>query len=95
MNGDSAVQGWHLDKRVSVGHLITTLAVIGTLIAWGISVERRMTKAEVEIEHLINDTVEIKESVRDSMTEIKTALRDINLRLDNILQEHGQFKRGN
>jgi len=33
---------WHLDKRVSVGHLITTIAVVGAAALWLLRLEGRI-----------------------------------------------------
>ena len=33
---------WHLDKRVSVGHLITTLAMVGAAALWMLRIEGRI-----------------------------------------------------
>ncbi len=33
---------WHLDKRINVGHIFTTLGLLAGLFTWGSSVETRI-----------------------------------------------------
>ena len=37
---------WHIDKRVSVGHLITTLMLAGAIFAWAVKQDQRLTRIE-------------------------------------------------
>jgi len=41
--------GWHLDKRISIGHIFTTLSVAFALMVWMSSLENRVTVNEVKI----------------------------------------------
>ena len=38
---------WHLDKRISVGHLVTTGTLLLGIVLWGARMETRITVAEV------------------------------------------------
>lgn len=44
-------QGWHIKKEVSVGHIITTIAMLIALAAWARTVETRITALEVAKEY--------------------------------------------
>jgi len=41
--------GWHLDKKISIGHLITTGTVAVALIAWMLQLEGQVSVHEVRI----------------------------------------------
>jgi hypothetical protein len=41
--------GWHLDKKISIGHLITTGTVAVAMIAWMLQLENRVSVHEVRI----------------------------------------------
>jgi hypothetical protein len=41
--------GWHLDKRISLGHLVTTATVTVALLTWMFALENRVTVNEVRI----------------------------------------------
>lgn len=37
---------WHLDKRVNLGHLLTTLSLAVAIFAWGSAMDRRVAVLE-------------------------------------------------
>ncbi|MFT5439125.1 MAG: hypothetical protein ACI9MJ_000986 [Alphaproteobacteria bacterium] len=39
-------RGWHLDKRVSVGHIVTTLAVAVSVVIWLNNIDKRISVVE-------------------------------------------------
>jgi hypothetical protein len=39
-------RGWHLDRRVSVGHIVTTLAVAVSLVIWLNDIDKRISVLE-------------------------------------------------
>ena len=63
-----AKQAWHLDKTVSIGHLITTLTVAGSVLIWAMNVSTRVSVLESEVVHgkLMDERLEsqLKESVQ-------------------------------
>jgi hypothetical protein len=42
--------GWHLDKKISIGHLITTGTVAVAMIAWMLQLENQVSVHEVRID---------------------------------------------
>ena len=55
MTPDSDDRRWHLDKRLNVGHLITTLALAASVVAWGNTMDKRVTVSETNIAALFKD----------------------------------------
>jgi len=39
--------GWQIKKEISYGHIVTTICMFFSLVAWGVSVEKRLTTVEV------------------------------------------------
>lgn len=37
---------WHIDKRVSISHLMTTIAAVGVIFVWGSAMETRVALLE-------------------------------------------------
>jgi beta-lactam-binding protein with PASTA domain len=57
---DETPGGWHLDKRVSVGHIVTTLmALLAALFAYA-NLETRVSVLEVQTNSVKEDIGEIK-----------------------------------
>ena len=42
--------GWHIDKRLSISHLITTAMMLGGLLWWAAGMEGRMALIEREVQ---------------------------------------------
>lgn len=84
MSDEYRIDGWHLDKRISVGHLITTITIIISFVAWMMNMEQQM--AEVRQLTLSNTSRldHIEKSVDGHYIEIIRRLE----RLDDRLSEH-------
>lgn len=46
---------WHLDKRVSVGHLVSTLVIVITFVLWLMNLDARLQLAQQTVEEIIRD----------------------------------------
>lgn len=90
--GAGPMSGWHVDKRVSIGHIVTTLAVaIGMILYLGRvegRVEQNATNLRNEIEQrkIADEVLEQRLSrnevrVERDLSEIKSALRRIEEKL--------------
>lgn len=49
MSDASEWHGWHLDKRVSIGHVVTTITVAASVMIFGLRLEGRVAVNEVQI----------------------------------------------
>lgn len=76
---------WKVDKHISWGHILTTLAMIVSAITWGNKIDSRVELNAREIEHVSKE--QDKESVRldNVRLEIKGDLRMINDKLDRLI----------
>lgn len=77
-------RGWHMDKTVSVSHIISTLLLAVSAFWWASSVDRRVDSNLQEIEHLTALWVREREEREASRREFKADLRDIGSKLDKM-----------
>ena len=70
---------WHLDKKLNVGHLLTTLSLAGALIVWGMNMESRINVHQSEIES-------IKEHSKESNDRLISAIDKIDNKLDRLIE---------
>jgi hypothetical protein len=79
---DNQKNGWHLDKTFSVSHLLTTVGIMITALAWASKQDARITsleegrKTQAEIdrrqdESRTNDMQYIRDAVREIRSDIK------------------------
>ena len=78
--------GWHLDKRISIGHLVTTITVTAAICAWMFQLENRVAVAEVRVE-------QVERNVAASHTERAVQYAEIIRRLEHIDQKIDQKHR--
>ena len=57
---DEKYYGWHLDKRVSVGHLATTLVVVATFVVWLMSMNGEIQLVKNEVIRNKSDVADIR-----------------------------------
>lgn len=79
--------GWHIDKRISVGHLITTLTVTVAVIAWSFRMEGRINLNEVKIQ---NNEQAIKNLRVDGLSQNAEIIRRLEVmdeKLDRRLEQ--------
>jgi len=75
---------WHLDRRVSVGHLVTTLTFLVAMVLWGARLETRIalmedrahTQARVDARQDL-ETQRVREEIREE-------LKSLNLKIDRF-----------
>lgn len=83
--GDSATQDerrrraydnqWHLDKRLNVGHILTTILIIFSFMAWANTQDKRIT------------TLEVQQKYSDQIAnEIKDQLTKLNQKMDKLVE---------
>lgn len=75
---------WHLDKSVSVGHIITTLAAVGAFVAWAMRQESRVTNIEAMTKQNAQAIEMEKADRKDLKNEIRSELREIRAILEGM-----------
>ena len=83
-SGGLLPDGWHVDKRISIGHIFTTLSVALALMVWMTSLEQRVTVSEVKI---IAVEKAYEKAVVDQGTQYVEIIRRLE-RLDQKIDTH-------
>ena len=74
---------WHLDKSVSVGHILTTVIMIGAFMVWMMAQSSRITKLETQ--QTYND---------DSLATLHNTIQTVDNKVDQILIRLGVPQNG-
>ena len=75
--------GWHLDKRVSVGHIVTTITVAIGLAVFLLRLESRVDINSQAITYNTERINDAEQRMKDDMTDIKGSLVRIEAKLDS------------
>lgn len=77
-------RSWHLDKSVSIGHIVTTLVAVGAFVAWAMRQENRIATVEtITKQNTLSIEVE-KADRKDLKNEIRAELREIRALLEEM-----------
>lgn len=71
--------GWHLDRRISLGHLVTTVTFLVAMVLWGARLETRITVTETTVQAQ-------KEQVNTGLHDVKVRLQNIEAKLDRAIE---------
>lgn len=77
---------WHLDKTISVGHLVSTLVIAVSVFSWAMALDKRVEQNSLAIAHLKEQQATEQKRIQDIRQEIKQDLRDINTKLDRLIE---------
>lgn len=83
---DNPKPHWHLDRNVSVGHIASTFMIFVSFVMWAINMDKKVEQNALSIQHLAELRDEDQSRQEASMSELKSNLRDINLKLDRLIE---------
>ena len=86
---DRRKQAWHLDKTISISHLLATGSVTIGLITWGMSMATRVSVLEAEIAHSQANDARIESQLKESVGRIEAAV----IRIEAALREKQDKRR--
>ena len=74
-------EGWHVDKRVSVSHLLATATLAVGLVQWGTAIDQRVAALENRLEQEHAQQLQVDDAQDESR---ESAVRQVASRLDRI-----------
>jgi len=83
-------RSWHLDKTISVGHLVSTLVIAISVFSWAVTLDKRVEQNSIAIVHLKEQQANEQKRLQELRQEIKQDLRDINQKLDRLIENQGK-----
>lgn len=86
MKPDIERQAWHLDKTISVGHLLSTVIIAISVFSWASAVGRRVEQNAQAIKYLSKEQTADQHRLDALRSEIKIDLRNINTKLDRLIE---------
>ena len=77
---------WHLDKTVSIGHIISTLIVAISVFSWALAIDKRVEQNDQSIKFLAENQKRVESRVDSIRQEIRQDLQAINSKLDRLIE---------
>lgn len=73
---------FRIDTTVNVAHILTTIALVGSILSWGSDMKATVQRHDSEI-------AELKLTTREDRTVLREELREINRKVDRIADRVG------
>lgn len=80
-------KGFHLEKSVSVGHLLTTITLIIAALAWTSTVDKKLAIHDTQILNLEESDRLQRMEAQNSRAEILRQYQDISQKLDRYIEK--------
>lgn len=88
------VGGWHLDRRVSLGHLMTTATLLVAMTMWSGRMDTRISLLELSLTRQASVDRRQDEEAQQMRAEIREELRALNEKMDRYLGERAKPRNG-
>jgi hypothetical protein len=82
--------GWHLDRRISIGHLVTTATLLVAMMLWAGRMDTRISLLELSLTRQVNVDRRQDEATQQLRVEIREELRSLNEKMDRYLGERAK-----
>lgn len=80
---------WQIDKRISVGHLLTALVVSLSAVTYANTFDKRIDQNSIAIEYLKRDQTKSEIRQNDFQKEMRDSLKTVDSKLDRIIESKG------
>lgn len=77
---------WHLSRAVNIGHILSTVSLVGVLMWYQAGQDNRLTQAELNIEHLQESRLADQQRTDKKFDEIRAYMLRIESKLDRIIE---------
>lgn len=74
---------WHLEKNISVGHIITTIAIAGSVFLWAMKMDTRVAILETRAGYTQKASEKADTRWTESINRLEATLIRIETKLDN------------
>ena len=73
---------WHLDKSLSISHLLTTILIASSVMVWAMKMDTRISIVEAKQTVSKENQTRIEQQMHDNLGEIKESLIRIESKMD-------------
>lgn len=77
---------WHMDRSISITHIVTTVTISASVMIWAMKMDTRVSVLEMQAIHQTETDHRQDKDVQDRMQLVRDDLRDINHKLDRLVE---------
>lgn len=83
---ESNNNGWQIDKKVSVGHLLTTIVMAMSAVTYANTFDKRIDQNAMKIDYLAADQEKTEKRQNDFQKEMRDGVKALDNKLDRIIE---------
>ena len=83
-------RGFHIEKSISIGHILTTFGLVIAAFTWTTQVDKKLAVHDVQIIQIQDQNKLQQDEARTSRAEILNQLQSINDKLDRTIENRGK-----
>lgn len=84
---------WHLDKTISVSHILTTLAIAGSVFMWAMKMDQRVSIMEAKLEYTGQQLKSAQSDVKELSLQIRDDIRQLRNEVRQMLNDQESRQR--
>lgn len=85
---------WHLDKNISVTHIISTLLIAFSVLTWAMTIEKRIDKNEQAIQNSVDNAKRLESMITIITNNQREDYKEISQKLDDIKNQLIEVAKG-
>ncbi|WP_054285110.1 hypothetical protein [Gulbenkiania mobilis] len=86
MDNSRTDRSWQFERRINLGDVFSTLALVGTLALFMFNLDKRVTVVEEKQAQQTSIDAAQNDRMREMNSEVKGELKDISAKLDKLVE---------
>jgi len=80
------IDGWHLKKEIQIGHIVTSIIILVSMLGYVWSIEKRITIIETQVVALHDADGEQRRQTTEAMQLIRQDLQTLSNKIDRLIE---------
>ena len=78
-------QHWHLDKKVNLSHMVTTMILLVSGVVYVGDIDTKVEKQGIQIESLQEKVEQQRDDTKSMFTQLRSDMKGIDQKLDKLI----------
>jgi len=78
-------QHWHLDKKVNLSHMVTTMILLISGVVYVGDIDTKVEKQGIQIESLQEKVEQQRDDTKSMFTQLRSDMKGIDQKLDKLI----------
>jgi len=84
-DNEMADEHWHLDKKVNLSHMVTTMILLISGVVYVGDIDTKVEKQGIQIESLQEKVEQQRDDTKSMFTQLRSDMKGIDQKLDKLI----------